>query len=63
MVETTKICPFCKSEIPTSASKCAHCGSEVSRSGLLSKGLMQIGLAIMLLGLTFFCLLSFIGLI
>lgn len=25
---TTKICPFCKSEIPIDATKCAHCTSE-----------------------------------
>ncbi len=26
---TTKICPFCKSEIPLDATKCAHCTSDV----------------------------------
>lgn len=26
---TTKICPFCKSEIPVDATRCAHCTSEV----------------------------------
>ena len=26
---TTKICPYCKSEIPVDATKCAHCTSEV----------------------------------
>lgn len=26
---TTKICPFCKSEIPIDATKCAHCTSDV----------------------------------
>ncbi len=26
---TTKICPYCKSEIHIEATKCAHCGSEV----------------------------------
>ena len=26
---TTKICPFCKSEIPIDAIKCAHCASEL----------------------------------
>ena len=26
---TTKICPFCKSEIPIDATRCAHCTSEV----------------------------------
>lgn len=26
-VPTTKICPFCKSEIPLDASRCAHCTS------------------------------------
>ena len=26
---TTKVCPFCKSEIPIDAVKCAHCASEV----------------------------------
>ena len=25
---TTKVCPFCCSEIPTAAVKCAHCGSD-----------------------------------
>lgn len=25
---STKICPFCKSEIPVDATKCAHCTSE-----------------------------------
>ena len=25
---TTKVCPFCCSEIPIKAVKCAHCGSE-----------------------------------
>ena len=24
---TTKVCPFCKSEIPIDATKCAHCTS------------------------------------
>ncbi|MBP3469199.1 MAG: large conductance mechanosensitive channel protein MscL [Lachnospiraceae bacterium] len=28
-VKTTKICPYCKSEIPKDATKCAHCTSEV----------------------------------
>ncbi len=27
---TTKICPYCKSEIPVDATKCAHCTSDVS---------------------------------
>lgn len=26
---TTKTCPYCKSEIPIDATKCAHCTSEV----------------------------------
>ncbi len=26
---TTKICPFCKSEIPADATRCAHCTSEL----------------------------------
>ena len=26
---TTKTCPFCKSEIPLEATKCAHCTSDV----------------------------------
>lgn len=26
---TTKVCPFCKSEIPIDAVKCAHCASEL----------------------------------
>ena len=25
---TTKVCPFCSSEIPIKAVKCAHCGSD-----------------------------------
>lgn len=28
-VKTTKICPYCKSEIPKDACKCAHCTSDV----------------------------------
>lgn len=28
-VPTTKICPYCKSEIPIDATKCAHCTSQV----------------------------------
>lgn len=28
-VPATKICPFCKSEIPADAVKCAHCTSDV----------------------------------
>ena len=27
---TTKICPFCLSEIPYKASKCCHCTSELN---------------------------------
>jgi large conductance mechanosensitive channel len=27
---TTKICPFCKSEIPIGATKCAHCTSDLT---------------------------------
>jgi len=27
---TTKICPYCLSEIPVGAAKCAHCASELS---------------------------------
>ena len=27
---TTKICPFCKSEIPVDATRCAHCTSELN---------------------------------
>ena len=26
---TTKVCPFCKSEIPIDATRCAHCTSEL----------------------------------
>lgn len=29
---TTKTCPFCKSEIPIDATKCAHCTSELPES-------------------------------
>ena len=29
---TTKICPFCKSEIPIDATRCAHCTSELEQS-------------------------------
>ncbi len=28
---TTKICPFCKSEIPLAATRCAHCTSELPK--------------------------------
>lgn len=28
-VKTTKICPYCKSEIPKDATKCSHCTSDV----------------------------------
>lgn len=27
---TTKICPYCKSEIPIEATKCAHCTSDLA---------------------------------
>ncbi len=27
---TTKICPYCKSEIPVDATRCAHCTSELA---------------------------------
>lgn len=27
---TTKICPFCKSEVPVDAVKCAHCTSDLT---------------------------------
>ena len=27
---TTKVCPYCKSEIPVDATKCAHCTSDVA---------------------------------
>ncbi len=27
---TTKICPYCKSEIPMDATRCAHCTSQLS---------------------------------
>lgn len=27
---TTKVCPFCKSEIPIDAVKCCHCTSDIS---------------------------------
>jgi large conductance mechanosensitive channel len=27
---TTKICPYCKSEIPIEATRCGHCTSELS---------------------------------
>jgi len=27
---TTKICPFCKSEIPIDATRCPHCTSELA---------------------------------
>lgn len=29
-VETTKICPYCKSEIPIDATRCGHCTSQLS---------------------------------
>ena len=28
---TTKICPFCKSEIPVDATRCPHCTSELPK--------------------------------
>ena len=28
---TTKVCPYCKSEIPIDATKCAHCTSDVEQ--------------------------------
>lgn len=28
-VPTTKVCPFCKSEIPLEATRCAHCTSQL----------------------------------
>lgn len=28
----TKVCPYCKSEIPVDATKCAHCTSDVSEA-------------------------------
>ena len=30
VASTTKVCPFCKSEIPIDATRCAHCTSELS---------------------------------
>ena len=30
---TTKICPFCKSEIPIEATRCPHCTSELPSAG------------------------------
>lgn len=56
MEEDTKICPYCKSVIPKSASHCAHCGKNVTASGML----FQAGLALFLVGLVlliaiFFC--------
>lgn len=30
-VPTTKICPFCKSEIPIDAVKCCHCTSDLPK--------------------------------
>ena len=32
-VPTTKICPFCKSEIPIDAVRCPHCTSELPAEG------------------------------
>lgn len=32
-VKTTKICPYCRSEIPKEACKCAHCTSDVEVEG------------------------------
>ena len=29
---TTKVCPYCKSESPVDATKCAHCTSDVSEA-------------------------------
>lgn len=29
---TTKICPFCKSEIPLEATRCAHCTSQLTET-------------------------------
>lgn len=29
---TTKICPYCKSEIPIDATRCAHCTSQLSEA-------------------------------
>ena len=28
---TTKICPYCKSEIPIAATRCAHCTSDLTK--------------------------------
>lgn len=33
---TTKICPFCKSEIPVDAVKCAHCTSDVGEETVIA---------------------------
>jgi len=27
---TTKVCPYCKSEIPLDATRCAHCTSQLT---------------------------------
>jgi hypothetical protein len=45
----TKVCPFCKSDIPKDASACRHCGKDVSTAAVVGKGLTALGCMIMLL--------------
>jgi len=47
----TKICPWCKAEIPADAIACMHCGRQASEGMVRATLLGQIGSSMLIIGL------------
>lgn len=60
MVENTKTCPFCQSQIPAAATVCANCGRDVDKLGITSGVFKNIGQILIIIGFMAACLLLMI---
>lgn len=48
---TTKLCPWCKAEIPADAIACMHCGRQASEGMMRASLLGQLGSSMLIIGL------------
>jgi len=48
---TTKLCPWCKAEIPADAIACMHCGRQASEGMMRATLLGQVGSSMLIIGL------------
>lgn len=55
---TTKICPFCKSEVPIDATACRYCGKEISKLVMSANAMFQIGKLLLIIALFIFIVLG-----